>query len=58
MVSEERDEEKQKEQRGLSWKDAIAFFIAALESLFLPLVILAIMLFIIAILLFVFFPGR
>lgn len=51
------DEEKKKQPR-LSWEDSLAVFVAAVESLLLPVIILAVILFIVAILLFVFFPGR
>jgi len=52
------DQEENKKSRGLSRKDSVALFIAALESLLLPVIILAIILLIVAVLLFVLFAGR
>lgn len=52
------DEDKEKEPYKLSRKDAVAVFIAALESLLLPIIILAIILLIVAVFLFIRFPGR
>jgi len=54
---EEGDIQKKKPLR-LSLKDSIALFLAAVSSLLLPLIILAIMLIIVAVVLFVLYPGR
>jgi len=52
------DKDKQKEPPRLSRKDTVAIFIAALESLLLPIIILAVILLVVAVLLFIRFPGR
>ena len=53
-----KEEEKKSETCELSRKDKLAVFIAALESLLLPLIILVLILLVVAALLFILFPGH
>jgi uncharacterized protein YqhQ len=55
---EESEDRKKKKQPRLTCKDTLALFIAAIESLLLPLIIFAVIMFIVALLLFVIFPSH